>query len=177
MEGNDRRNWPPMGTELARVAPKLMAPEFTRPGIWSCALAKASGLPTVILPPRATVAFGVANGKSVDVSTWKVDAFWPVPIVTEPATNVTVCAPAVTIAPAVVHTTVAVGLNAIAVMPVVAQPAAEGVVTRVTVKVVSVFLKEMELSDANVRVRTPLARAAVTFPAEEEPQLAVQVAT
>ena len=76
MEGKVRRNWPPMGTELDKVAPKETAPEFTRPGIWSWALAKARGLPMVTPPPRATVAFALltplvgAKGKSVDVSTW-----------------------------------------------------------------------------------------------------------
>ncbi len=176
MEGKVRRNWPPMGTELVRVAPRLMGPEFTRPGIWSCVLEKASGLPTVTPPPRESVAPVAARGKSVEVSTWNVPAFCPVPIVTAPATNVKVCAAAVTIAPAVVHTTVALGLNAIAVMPVVAQPATEGFVTRVTVKVVRVFFKVMELSDAKVRVSTLLARAAVTFPEVVDAQFALQAA-
>ena len=72
MEGKVRRNWPPMETELDRVAPKVTAPEFTRPGIVSWALAKLRGLPVVKPPPRATVAFAEvgAKGKSVEVSTW-----------------------------------------------------------------------------------------------------------
>jgi len=177
LEGKVRRNWPPMGTELARVAPRLIGPEFTRPGIWSCVLEKASGLPTVRPPPRDSVLPLAARGKSNEVSTWNVPAFCPVPIVTAPETNVNVCAAAVTIAPAVVHTTVVLGLNAIAVMPVVVKPAPDGFVTRVTVNVVRVFFKVMELSDAKVRVSTLFARAAVTFPEAVEAQLLLHAAT
>ena len=96
---------------------------------------------------------------------------------TAPATNVNVCAAAVTIAPAVVHTTVALGLNAIAVMPVVVQPATDGFVTRVTMNVVRVFFRVMELSDAKVRVSTLLAMADVTFPLVLDAQLVLHAAT
>ena len=169
-----RRNWPPMGTELAQVAPKVTAPEFTRPGIWSWALAKARGLPTVSPPPRATVAFAEpgATGKSTEVSTWKMDAFCPAPMVTELATNVKTVAPVATMAPTVVHTTVAEGFNTVAMIPVVAQPAAAGVVTPVRTMLVKMFFVEKKLSLVKVRVRTLLARAAVTFPAAVRAQLA-----
>jgi len=131
LEGKVRRNWPPMGTELTRVAPKVTGPEFTRPGTLSWSLAKARGLPPVRPPPRATVATAADKGKSLEVSIWKVEAFWPDPIVTEPATNVnkTVVSAAMA-APAVVHTTVVDGLNKVAVA--VEAQTMDGVVTRVT---------------------------------------------
>jgi len=138
-------------------------------------LAKVSGLPTVKPPPRERVAGFVASGKSVEVSTWKVEALWPDPTVTEPAMNVNVCAPVATIASAVVHTTVVVGLKVVPVIPAVVHPRAVGVVTRVTVNVVSVFFKAMAEVADKVRVSTPLARAAVTV--DPEAQLVVQEAT
>lgn len=137
-------------------------------------------MPTVKPPPRERVAGLDARGKSVEDSTWKVEALWPDPIVTEPATNVKVCAvpglavPAM-IAPAVVHTTVVVGLKVVPVIPAVVHPRAVGVVTRVTVNVVSVFFKAMAEVADKVRVSTPLARAAVTV--DPEAQLVVQEAT
>jgi len=92
-------------------------------------------------------------------------------MVTEPATNVKTVAPVATMAPAVVHTTVVEGLNTVAMIPVVAQPAVAGVVTPVRTMLVRMFFVTKKLSLAKVRVRTPLARAAVTFPAVVETQL------
>lgn len=148
-----------MGTELTRVVPKVMGPEFTRPGILSWSLVKARSLPPVRPPPRATVATA-ADGKSLEVSMMKVEAFWPDPIVTEPATNVnTTVASTAMAAEAVVHTTVVDGLNNVAVA--VDAQAMGGVVTRVTTNVVSAFFNVKELPDDKVRVRTLLARATV----------------
>ena len=84
----------------------------------------------------------------------------------------TVVVVAGTMAPAVVHTTVADGLNAIPLIPVVAQPAVAGVVTPTSVKVVSTFFELMKLSDVKVRVSTPFARAAVALPTALSKQLA-----
>jgi len=87
------------------------------------------------------------------------------------------CAAAAITDPAVVQTTVVLGLKATPLIPVVGHPADAGLVTDVIVKVVSVFLREMELSVASVNVRTPLAMTAVTLPAVLDAQLAVHVAT
>jgi len=95
-------------------------------------------------------------------------------MVTEPATNVKVVEDELTatMAPAVVHTTVVEGLNTVAMIPVVAQPAVAGVVTPVRTMLVKMFFVTKKLSLVKVRVRTPLARAAVTFPAVVRAQFA-----
>jgi len=164
LEGKVRRNWPPIGTELARVAPKEMGPEFTLPGIWSWGLAKARALPPVRPPPRETVAGLVAKGKSVEVETSKVNAFWAVPIVTAPETNVNFTAAlAAMAAPAVVHTTVAAGLVKVPDMPETAQPRVAGVLTLVMAMVVNVLMWVIEVSGGQVTVRTLLVSETVTF--------------
>lgn len=163
MEGKVKRNWPPIGTELARVAPKEMDPEFKRPGIWSWGLAKAT-LPPVRPPPRETVAGLIATGKSVEVETSNFDDFWAVPIVTAPATNANFTAVlAVMAAPAVVHTTVVDGLVKVPEMPETAQPRVAGVFTPTMLMVVTVLMLVIELSSGQATVRTPLARVTVTF--------------
>jgi len=158
LEGKVRRNWPPIGTELARVAPKEMDPEFTDPGIWSLGLAKARALPPVRPPPRETVLGLVAKGKSVEVETSKVNAFCAVPIVTAPETNANfTVAPAAMAAPAVVHTTVAAGLVKVPDMPETAQPRVAGVLTLVMAMVVNVLMLVIVVSAGQVTVRTLLA--------------------
>ena len=73
-------------------------------------------------------------------------AFCALPIVTERAGNVRVCAAGPRTAAAVTHVTVAYGLYKLLRILEVAQPAEAGVVTRVRVKVVIV------LTDLNLLV-------------------------
>jgi len=65
LDGSAMVTFPPIGTAVTVVKPKVTVPVLTVPGTASVAVVKARLTPVPSWPPRATVFAGVANWRSM----------------------------------------------------------------------------------------------------------------
>ena len=167
-----------MAKELAEEKPSVSLPMLVLPGTASAGLENARRTTLEVEVAMAGAATGGCWARSTEVWMMMTPAFCALPIVTERAGNVRVCAAGLRTAAAVTHVTVAYGLYKLLRMLEVAQPAVAGVVTRVRVKVVSVLTDLNMLVWGSVSVSTPPANDVnLALPEAVSMQLAEQVAT
>ena len=97
---------PPTGTAVAGVKPTVTVSVFRVPGTLFAGVVNARAEPAVRIPPSEGTAGAVVSCWSLVVAMLYVAATVGPPVVTAPATNVRVCAPAARVAPATVQVTV-----------------------------------------------------------------------